>query len=145
MASPDYRYILTTIKTAAPEDLILIVYDALIASSALAAEKLKNNPGDIQGIHDALRRGQRAIAMLMGALDFKVGGKLASSTFTMYEYWHRELVQANLRKDPDRVEALLPTFREFRGIWAEAIRRYRLEQREQRMERDESGSFVAIG
>ena len=58
MASAERKYLEARIKTATPEELTLIVYDVLIQSASKAIEKMREAPGDVQGIHDDLRRAQ---------------------------------------------------------------------------------------
>jgi len=118
----EFRYLETKIMTAAPEELTLIVFDVLIISSTKAIDKLNNSLSDVQGIHDDLRRGQRALALLMGSLDFEIGGELARNLFRVYEFWHHELVLANMQKAAERVERILPDFKAYRETWAEANR-----------------------
>lgn len=146
MPSLDRKYLETRIKTAAPEELTLIVFDVLIQCSSKAVEKMRQTPGDVQGIHDELRRAQMAVATLMGALDFDIGGSLAKSLFRMYEFWHHELVTANLQKSPGKVERLLPDFKGVRETWAEANVKWRALQRaEVTSGKVEGGGFAAVG
>ena len=81
----------------------------------------------------------------MGSLNFEIGGELAVNLFRVYEFWHRQLVLANLQKDPQRVERVLPFFKEYRVTWAEAQRRFRAEQTASEGVAAPSGSFVAVG
>jgi flagellar protein FliS len=150
MESPDFKYLETKIRTAAPEELTIIIFDVLITASTKAIDKLRNTPGDIQGIHDELRRGQRALTLLMGSLNFDVGGELARNLFRVYEWWHHELVLANMRKDAERVERLLPHFRSYRETWLEANRRQRAQNAAvgvpvPAMTQPSGGGFVAVG
>ncbi|GAC1403301.1 MAG: flagellar export chaperone FliS [Candidatus Velthaea sp.] len=142
-AQADFKYLETKILTASPEELTLIVFDVLIVSSTKALEKMKTMPGDIQGIHDDLRRAQRSLALLMGSLNFEIGGELATNLFRVYEFWHHELVLANMQKAPERVERLLPNFKEYRVTWAEAQKRRRVELAQGAAV--SQGGFVAVG
>jgi flagellin-specific chaperone FliS len=65
--------------------------------------------------------------------------------FRVYEFWHRQLVLANLQKAPERVERLLPYFKEYRVTWAEAQRRFRAEQAVIESGTAPDGSFAAVG
>jgi flagellar protein FliS len=148
-SSADFKYLETKILTASPEELTLIVFDVLILSSTKAIEKMKLAPGDTQGIHDELRRAQRSLALLMGSLNFEIGGDLSMNLFRVYEFWHHELVLANMQKAPERVERLVPNFREYRATWAEAQKRRRTElavtAATQPAGAAPSGGFVAVG
>jgi flagellar protein FliS len=145
MASTERKYLETRVKTAAPEELTLIVFDVLIQASSKAVERMRDEPGDIQAIHDDLRRAQQAIATLMGSLNFDIGGDLAKSLFRMYEFWHHELVMANMAKTPGRVERLLPDFKSLRETWAEANRRWRTMQQADAKTEAGQGGFAAVG
>lgn len=120
------RYLETEILSSSREELVLKVFDGLIQFSRIAVDRLANDPNDIQTIHDNLRKAQRACAILMGSLDFKAAPELSKNLFAIYEFWHHELVTANLRQDSTRVEQLLPNFIEYRKIWSEIVERTRM-------------------
>jgi flagellar protein FliS len=123
--SPDQQYLETSIATASKEDLILKIFDFLIMNATHGLEKLQNDREDIEGIHKALLRAQRALALLMGSLDMEIGGEVSRNLFRVYEYWHHELVMANMQKDPVRVERILPNFSDYRNMWSEAIGQFK--------------------
>lgn len=127
-ANAQEKYLETSIATASPEDLIVKTFDALVLFSSQALEKFKHEGHDVEGIHNKLLRAQRACCLLMGSLNFDVGGELATNLFRVYEYWHHELVMANMKKDPSRIERLLPDFKDYRETWMEAISRFKAEQ-----------------
>jgi flagellar protein FliS len=128
--SPEQQYLETSIATASKEDLIVKIFDFLVLNATQALEKLKNEREDIEGIHKALLRAQRALALLMGSLDMEIGGEIARNLFRVYEFWHHELVMANMQKDPVRVERILPNFIDYRKMWVEAISQFKMMQQQ---------------
>jgi len=124
-ASAQQKYLETAIATASKEDLIVKIFDVLIIASQQAHEKLINDLDDIAGIHKALLRAQRACSLLMGSLDMEIGGDLARNLFRVYEFWHHELVMANMQKDPQRVERLIPYFKDYRETWGKAVSQFK--------------------
>jgi flagellar protein FliS len=128
MAKPQVSYLQTRLKTASPEELTIITFDVLINSTTRAIAGLKKPVLDIQTVHNDLRRGQRAAALLMGSLNLEIDNDLGKSLFRIYEYWHHELFMANMKKSPDVIEQLLPQIKGFRETWVEANRRYRAER-----------------
>jgi flagellar protein FliS len=124
-ASAEQKYLETSIATAAKEDLIVKIFDVLIMASQQALDKLLNERDDITGIHKALLRAQRACALLMGSLDMEIGGELSKNLFRVYEWWHHELVMANMQKDATRVERLLPLFKDYRDTWGKAVTQFK--------------------
>jgi flagellar protein FliS len=121
------RYLEASLASLSKEDLMVKVFDAIVTFSRQAVEKMKTAPNDIQGRHDLLRKAQRACSVAMGSIDFDLGGDLARSNFALYEFWHHELVMANVEGNITRVEAVLPQMNDIRDAWAEAVRRYKLE------------------
>ncbi len=152
----DQRYLEMSIATSSKETLIVKIFDVLLLAAQTGYDKLLNDRGDVEGIHKALLRAQKALAILMGALDMEIGGDLAKNLFRVYEFWHHELVMANMEKNPERVERLLPNFRSYRETWAQAVAEYQTQRREIEIEArshdprlydaDSHGSsFVAVG
>ncbi len=121
------KYLEASLATASKEDLMVKVFDAIVLYTKKSMERMRTAPGDIQGRHDLLRMAQRACAAAMDAIDFEVGGDLARSNYLLYEFWHHELVMANVEGDVARAESVLPQMIMIRDAWAEAVRRYKLE------------------
>lgn len=143
--SVDQTYLETSIATASKEDLIVKIFDVLVLSSTQALEKLNNHRDDIEGIHKALLRAQRALALLMGSLDMEIGGEVARNLFRVYEFWHHELVMANMQKDPVRVERLLPNFKDYREMWAQAVSQFKSMQQDSLPQAVSGQGFAAVG
>lgn len=122
-------YLETSILTAAPEDLIVKIYDVLIIAAQQAHEKLLHERDDIEGIHKALLRAQRACTVLMSSLNMEIGGELSENLLKVYGFWHRELVSANLRKDPVKVERILNYAKEYRETWRTAVAQFKAQKR----------------
>lgn len=142
--SAEQHYLETSIATASKEDLIVKIFDILVIAASQALERLQNQRDDIEGIHKALLRAQRALALLMGSLDMDLGGEVARNLFRVYEFWHHELVMANMQKDAARVERLLPSFRDYRHMWAQAVTEFKAMQRQEAQQAVGQG-FAAVG
>jgi flagellar biosynthetic protein FliS len=121
------KYLEASISTASKEDLMVKIFDAIVLFTRKAIEKMRVEPNDIQGRHNLLRNAQRACAAAIDAIDFELGGELAQSNAGLYQFWYRELVQANMEGDVNRAEGVLPQMETIRGAWAEAVRRYKIE------------------
>ena len=126
-SSPTMKYLEASLSSLSREDLMVKVFDAIVLFTKKAIDRMKTAPADIQGRHDLLRSAQRACAVAMDAIDFELGGELAKSNFLLYEFWHHELVMANVEGDVNRAESVVPQMVEIRNAWAEAVRRYKLE------------------
>ncbi len=143
--SVERQYLETSIATASKEDLIVKIFDVLVLSATQGLEKLRADRRDIEGIHKSLLRAQRALALLMGSLDMEIGGEVARNLFRVYEFWHHELVMANMQKDAARVERILPSFEEYRAMWAQAISEFKGMQRKPAAPAAVGEGFAAVG
>jgi flagellar protein FliS len=121
------KYLEASISTASKEDLMVKIFDAIVLFTRKAIEKMKMEPNDIQSRHNLLRTAQRACGAAVDAIDFELGGELAVSNAALYQFWYRELVQANMEGDVARAEGVLPQMEMIRNAWAEAVRRYKIE------------------
>jgi flagellar biosynthetic protein FliS len=121
------KYLEASIATASKEDLMVKIFDAIVLFTRKAIERMKTEPGDIQGRHNLLRTAQRACGAAVDAIDFELGGELAKSNCALYQFWYRELVMANMEGDVARAEGVLPQMLTIRNAWAEAVRRYKIE------------------
>lgn len=143
-STADQRYLETSIATASKEDLIVKIFDALIIATQQAQEKLLNERNDIEGIHKALLRAQRACCLLMGSLDMEIGGDLSKNLFRVYEFWHHELVMTNMQKDVKRLDMLLPFFKDYRQTWQQAVTQFKA-QRLQNQAAQAGSTFASVG
>ncbi len=141
--SAEQKYLETSIATASKEDLIVKIFDVLIIAAQQGHERLVGDRNDIEGIHNALLRAQRACCLLMGSLNMEIGGELSKNLFRVYEFWHHELVMANMQKDPVRVERLIPDFKDYRQTWNTAVTQFKAMQRASAS--GEPASFASVG
>jgi flagellar protein FliS len=125
VSTANMRYLEASINSASPEELIIKVYDALLLFARQAIEVMETRPADIQGRHDLLRRAQRACALLMGSLRLDIDSDIPGNLFRIYEFWHHQLVAANMQGDAQKVRELLPLIGGMRQTWVEAIKKHR--------------------
>ena len=120
-ASSTYKE--TTIKTAAPGQLIVMLYDEGIKQLTKAVELLQKNqdgkkdPGKIEQISKAVMKTEEIITELMISLDFEQGGEIAKQLFSLYTWFNRELLEANISQDVDRIIAVKNMLLELRNSW----------------------------
>ncbi len=130
-ATPTMKYLEASLATLSKEDLMVKIFDAIVLWTRKAIDRMKTEPNDVQGRHDLLRMAQRSCAAAMDAIDFEVGGELARSNYLLYEFWHHELVMANVEGNVSRAENILPQMMEIRNAWAEAVRLFKAESASQ--------------
>ena len=120
-ASATYKE--TRIKTAGQGQLIVMLYDEAVRQLTKALELLeknndKNNPGNIELISKAVMKTEEIITELMVSLDFEQGGEIAKNLFALYTWFNRELLEANISQNADRINVVRDMLSELRNTWS---------------------------
>ena len=117
------------IQTASPEKLLIILYDGAIQFLNKAKIGFENN--NREDIHNNIVAAQRIISEFMNTLDFEVGGEIARNLYSLYDYLHYRLIQANVKKDVSMLEEVLGHLKDLKQTWEQAIIIAAKERREQ--------------
>jgi len=112
------------IKTASPMELVVLLYDAAIASLQKAHEQMaaRNIPGRTR----SLNRVTAILTELQANLNFEAGGNITPSLDRLYRYMKQQIFQANFHQDSTPVKEvgnLLSTLREAWAASAESAAR----------------------
>jgi flagellar protein FliS len=103
----------------------MMLYDEAVKSMDRALELLslntggKKNPGNIEKISKSILKTQEIITELTVSLDFEQGGDIAKSLFSLYTWFNKELLEANIAQDMRRITSVRNQLNELRSAWAE--------------------------
>ncbi|MCQ2506006.1 MAG: flagellar export chaperone FliS [Lachnospiraceae bacterium] len=109
----------TQVKTANPAELTLMLYEGAIKFCNIAL--LGFEKGDVEKISNNIVKVQNIITEFRATLDFDYA--TAKDFDVIYEYIGNLLVQANIKKDKEKLEEALGQIREMRDLWKEVMRR----------------------
>ncbi len=114
------RYMTEAIETATPAGRLTMLFDSL-EMDLIRAEKAFAENGGIKTISDLLIHAQDILILLRDTIDvsaWEPGARLQA----LYDHLYRELVQANLDKDPARVAETRSHVSRLAEAWREAAR-----------------------
>jgi flagellar protein FliS len=57
----------------------------------------------------------------MVSLDFEQGGEIAKNLFSLYTWFNKELLEANIKQDIRRITIIRNMMNELRGAWNEVV------------------------
>jgi flagellar protein FliS len=128
MAAQDYAqaYRQTAILTASPGQLVLMLFDGVLKSLAIAQDAFNRPPTDlhrIETINRHLCKAQSILAELQGGLNMESGGDFARTMHRLYDFHMRRLFEANIRKRVEPIIEVERLVRELRDAWAEMLSR----------------------
>lgn len=126
-SNPLKAYKETQIKTATPGQLIIMLYDGAIKNINIAIEELKKKSRKLDIVSNGIIKAQDIISELMVSLDFEQGGDISKNLFSIYIYMNRELLNANIKKDFNPLEAVKTMLMELRDAWNQIVEKVNYE------------------
>lgn len=114
------KYRQSSVQTATPGQLIIMLYDGAIKFIKMGMEGLA--PKDYQKVNINFGKAQTIISELMSTLNMSY--PIAKDLSSLYEYMNHLLIQANIKKMSEPAEEVLGYLAELRETWLEASRIY---------------------
>jgi len=111
-------YASNQVNTASRGRLLLILYDGALKFLKLAKAAMEQK--DIPRANENMIKAENIIVELMQTLNFDAG-EIAHSLYSLYDYIYREMVDANIHKDIEKVDHIYSMLQELRDIWESII------------------------
>lgn len=108
----------TTVRTAGQSRLIVMLYDEAVKQLDMALQELDRKKKRLDYIHNCIVKTQDIVTELMVSLDFERGGDIARNLFSLYMFFNQQLVNANLRKDPELIGQIRSMLNDLRTAWS---------------------------
>jgi flagellar secretion chaperone FliS len=124
-ASSTYKE--TKIKTASQGQLIIMLYDEAVRQLTMAIEMLEQKNENkkihdkIEKINKAIMKAEEIITELMVSLDFDHGGEVARNLFALYSWFNKELLEAGISQDVERIKKVRNMFGELQDSWKKIV------------------------
>ena len=117
LANPYQQYQQNAVQSAGPGDLVVMLCDGLVRFLKMAIQSLEGK--DVGSANNALKKSQDIVNYLNETLNrrFEISGNLSS----LYDFMTRQLVNANIKKDPKLVEEVLGLAQDLRDTWRQAV------------------------
>ena len=92
-----------------------MLYQGCIKFLRLGKKSIKED--DIQGANNYIIRSQDIIRELMNTLDREKGGEIATNLYSLYDFMNRQLIEANVNKDVEKIEVVEDMMMELLDSW----------------------------
>lgn len=116
LAATPNAYRQSAILTAPPERLVVMLYDGAIRFLHQAAAAVRGQ--DIAAAHGKLRRAEDIVAHLNATLDHERGGEIAAQLQAIYLFCRRQLNEARVSRDAEKIEVVIGLLAQLRDSWA---------------------------
>ncbi|HEW92228.1 MAG TPA: flagellar export chaperone FliS [Thermotogaceae bacterium] len=114
-------YMENQIMTASPAKLIALLYDGAVDFIEKAKENIKAK--DYISANENIKKAQDIIMELNLSLDIERGGEIAKNLRSLYNYFYRRLLEANVKKDTNILEEVKEFIKDLSDVWKEAMKR----------------------
>ena len=114
-ATAQQAYRDSSVLTAPPERLVVMLYDGAHRFLFQAAHAMRS--GDISLTNNRMQRAEAILTELRGTLDHERGGEIAGRLESIYAFCQRHLLEARLKRDPERIEQVMKLLAELRDAW----------------------------
>lgn len=112
--SAHQAYTESSVLTAPPERLVVMLYDGAIRFLNIGAAAMRN--GDQVQARDRIRRAEAIIDELNYSLDM-TQGDIPQRLRSIYLFCKRHLIQASIQKDPSAIDTVIGLLGELREAW----------------------------
>ncbi|WP_010237112.1 flagellar export chaperone FliS [Clostridium arbusti] len=109
-----------SVNFASKEQLLLMLLDGSVKFAKKAREALLDK--DVKESHKYLVKTQDIFYELMTSLDIKNAGNWGQSLMALYNFIVKRLSDANIKKDVEILDEVIPFIEQVRDMWGEAYK-----------------------
>lgn len=108
------------VATASPAQLVLMLYDGVLAAMARAEKAHADGLAGLAIVNNELQRAQDILTELLVTLDQDKGGAVAQSLARLYDFCLDRLIRANISKDFTLLTPVVEVVQNLRDAWEAA-------------------------
>ena len=113
------QYQKSSIETASREQILIMLYDGAIQFLNKAKIAIENK--EYEAIHNNLMGAQNIIQEFINSMDREIAPQLAENLISLYEYFIRRLIQANMKRQIEPIDEVLKYLKSLKATWEQAI------------------------
>lgn len=107
------------VNTAQPGKIIVMLYDELLKQIDLATQRMGEGVGSLDMVNTAILKAHDIVTELTVSLDMEKGGEIATQLYNLYDFFGRQLIQSNVKKDPSILQSIRLLIAKLRDSWNE--------------------------
>lgn len=116
ITSPYEKYRQSSVQTSTPAQLVIMLYDGAIRFVRTAMDGLSKQDYEKTSLN--FGKAQSIVSELMSTLDYSY--EISNNLYSLYEYTNHLLIDANIRKSPEKAEEAIGYLTELRETWLQA-------------------------
>jgi len=109
-----------SVNYASKDQLLLIILDGAVKFSKMGRQAILDK--DIKGAHENIIKTQNIFYELTISLDLNHSGDWGLNVINIYKFIIDKLVEANIKKDINIMDEIIPLIEEIRDMWNEVYK-----------------------
>lgn len=109
-----------SVNFASREQLLLMLVEGAVKFSKIARQAIVDK--DVKKAHENIIKTENIFFELMATLDMNTSGEWGKSLFSLYDYIVRRLRDANIKKDVEIMNEIIPFIEEVKDTWEQAYK-----------------------
>lgn len=122
--NPYSAYKQTGVKTATQGKLVVMLYNEAVKQLNNAinwfSPEGKVDPSNIEKLNANILKAQEIITELMVSLDMTSGEEIAKNLLALYVFFNKELMNANMTLNKEKIQSVCKMMSELRDSWVQA-------------------------
>ncbi len=118
--SVTHKYLESDVTTQQRGKLVVMLYDGAIKFLKVARQKMDEGDFALKGVY--IGKARDIIVELNNSLDMNAGMQLAKDLRALYNFLCRHLSEANIERDPVKIDECVRILHELRSAWEEVAR-----------------------
>jgi flagellar protein FliS len=114
-----------SVMTMTQAEMLTMLYDGIIKEIYTVEKAFAMDPQDIAEINRVLQKIQKIINYLKNSLDMNYD--IAKNLYSLYDYCNWILVQANIKKDPSKLDEIVEMVNELKESYIQADKSTRIQ------------------
>ncbi len=113
-------YLTAQVSTVGQGDVVVLLFEKAIVCLTQAKEKIQEKNFAEKGL--LISKAIDIINLLDASLNMEKGGTIAENLHNLYFYCNTQLLQANIKLDCDKIDAVIHTLSELNEAFSEAVK-----------------------
>ena len=109
-----------SVNYASKEQLLIMLLDGAVKFAKVGRQAITDR--NVPKAHENIVKTQNIFYELMATLDVQKGGEWAKNLMGVYDFIVRRLTEANMKKDIDIMNEVIPLIEDIRDTWNEAYK-----------------------
>lgn len=106
-----------SVTTMTPIEVVVKIYDECVVQLHRAINFI--NDKNYAEAHNSLDKSAELINALRSVLDMDAGGEISANLEALYDFFYRQIIQADTKKDIKMIEAIIPQIAELQDTFTQ--------------------------